>query len=967
MLMPTSILSRSLDCAPFRHDISQLFNVNKLSPSPAMTEATMASSPLPILFTDAGLQLCIILCGKYLTYERIIPSHSNHFNIDPMLTFQEFNLNRMPWDKSIYDQLAQSTSSSMMCEDIEVEFDPDKENLQKCMMTLVSYIPVLMHRADMLRAVESDLGDAPKEAVICDPQTGSPLSASGHYLLVSVLHMTLCSYLRNLEESTSEKLGSEGGDFFENVSTSTHISHMLDMMINYTIQLKHENGIGMFQYLSVEEREDLPGFGQCEKLMILFRVMEAHALKSPNITVSLGAVKCLLSLSGNYNTHLECRIIATTWTLLKCIHEYTESSIFPEGIISGRGKMLHLNKAETNGSGLLHPFLRAFIRTPISDTSGESSHHIMNSGRLQQIHTQCGNLQQSIFAVARKILSKSASGFYQAAEQESFEGFTLLFSIWWRCGKVYRDTKVENVPMANTPCPSLRKIYGIFMLIFACFTRHDQEFVKSATAESPNYNSKMSNRLSTHHQGEKSEADRALPSRGEKSLPQRTSRLRKSVTRYEPENFLKGSGDSVESGVCKDNRPQGCKKRLRDNSSVSAGVEEPLQSASAVKLCLRSRMKRKEIYVYHAKQIENSCISSDQRFRRITDVNYDAYLLFSMSYLPGLILSVVPSIPSEIEDSCDISVGPYQPFINAMQLFSWCIDEICELVCGAGVSDEQAQHFMTLIHHSVRISRNAVMATDYAIISNMEWRNSSTSIVSNHHGEMETDWASVDYLGEIFSWSKFFLCSVKAFATKLANKIMAAKELSIPKSLNRSLPSLKKIADNLLVKIERWKLENNCYGDDTKCWVKDDDPPWLRSLYEQACQFDHQQHEILRLPVPLSSWRDVHSTEATRNYYAHNAVSVENTKVVQNTINMMETTNGFGVSTSRSRSSTGWGWGSNDSDSSDSECSTRNIILESAANGNVKEFGVSDKDNEDIEINSSDSYDSDSECDIQVN
>ena len=521
------------------------------------------------------------------------------------------------------------------------------------------------------------------------------------------------------------------------------------------------------------------------------------------------------------------------------------------------------------------------------------------------------------------------------------------------------------------------------------------------------------------------------------------------MKRFEPENFLQGrsgcevldagllgdeeksrgaisSGNSGSVGGNSKSRSGANKKSKTTHVIVSQQPQPQLPVAPSPPKKVLSRLKRGDIAMTHIAASQpphtpssSSSFSSDTRIRRITSVNFDAYLLFFMSHLPSLILTSEPAIPSSAsssssDESCDISVGPYQTFIHATQLFSWCLDEVGELLC-EGCSDELTKQIIPLASHTIRVCRTAIGATEYAILASMRWRNAS-SFPSSHasegsgtgsgsqqagHTHTETDWASVDYLGGIFVWSTFLLHRIHDYATKVTNTLMVKKHLLFPKGLSRSVPSLKTHVDKLLIKLERWKMENDSVALNVEASLleADSDGDWAQSLQHHATQYNRLQYEIIAAPLPLSAWKTndgAASHTASRHWkqpYSseHGGAVMGQEKKSISTSTMMESSNGFGVSSSRRQSASGGGWGGDDSDSSgesdeegdgkeeeemrrmDSshrqqgpalhQVSQQEVYEEEHSEDEFEDEDEEDEDGDDVLIDSDDSYDSDSELD----
>jgi hypothetical protein len=825
--------------------------------------------------------------------------------------------------------------------------------------------------------------------------------------------------IAGLKVAETEHKNEEGKSraFFEAISKDKHVSKMLDLLTVAALKTygkDHEETRGNF-FDSIDLGDDNT-FHRCEKIILLIRIVERHCLSSPNVTVSLAAIKCLFSFGVTNNFVLGTRACAASWVLLKDIHDNNSNSIFPWKSLPSRSKW-QTRKFETHGAGLLSPFLHDFITSRVSEdpllTFAAASLPLTEVGVLLQMACDhCRNLQELGVVVAKKLVSKTFCGLSQAAEEESFAGFSLIFDTWWSTDyHVGGKLDSGSIPYHHVS----QRIYGMFLLLAECLMQCDFEYIGQQMNPKPKpLKSKVQekndevvlhpspisvnqtpvaclpdNQMATST----SISTSGLESQSLNNPPTRTSRNRKPVKRFEPENFLRNNGE-VANDVFGDeiDARESIKKRVKNTIQPKLHSLHAKSTDKQHPKIYQSRLRRSFIVVKLATLTSSSSTSScptsssalhNRRVRRISETNYNAYMIFLMSHLPSLILTSRPVLPCSDDDSVDISMGPYQPFIHSVQMFSWCIDEVCELMCRDGALDDQIKEVIPLANHSMRLCRAAILATEYAINSCLHWRN-STFMKHEADGEEVVDWASADFLGEVFMWSEFLLNSIRRYSRSLTNKIMTSKTLPFPKGLTRSVPCLKSNIDKLLVKVQRWKTENDCTSIDVNNLVSqaDDGASWLECLLNAAQQYDQSQATLLESSVPNSTWNMEDETFGTSSFRGvhwkrpsgYDELNQENSeKIVSEStadvINMPETLNGFGVSSSHQQSS-GWGWGQ-DSDSSNSDNDDRNDDLEAQSGSKlslsqhyVKKSNRPDdesNDDDDVVIDSEDSFDSDSQ------
>jgi hypothetical protein len=599
-----------------------------------------------------------------------------------------------------------------------------------------------------------------------------------------------------------------------------------------------------------------------QAFLTLSTKIESNLLTSSHPAVAICAIRLLSSLA--MRTNYRSRIPSLLWFLLTTLHESNKKILFPVSRKSGSGCF--------NRNGLLSQVLDGYLAEApelfASSQPRETPTNFSSSSK-KTVESQCRSLLSQATSLSNH--SRGAS-FSSLAEQESFGSFVILWGLWW---KEEQREEGEESP----------RVYGVFLLLWELF----QLLKKKKVGQSSKHSS-------------------ALPGVSSAALisTRRTSRVKKPVDRYQPEQ-LTGEVEESDSEVEEEEEEEdevialkrGVSKQTSESLPIGPSIErEPQPQLNDILLHYQEAI---------AKGLSHTPLSQGGAtggggggvFRRVHSDNAEKYFSLVLSFLPTLLYQVTPLSSPSHSLQYDSRWGPYACVIFAVQTLLFTVSEFILLI---------AHDPLLLFTHSlnlIRVLKVSLLALEQTLLSALHWRTNTPASTD--------EWTSTSALVPLFHSALVLLETMSLFSQTLTNHLLSSSSsvpLTYPKKLIQSLPQLTVSIDRTRGKV-RGLVDSHRLSERMTTHLQEsegiDSFQWLIARCRRYSE-EHQRTSSRPFEDPPSQ-RAVKGARDTLTPAEHLMPSPSRRELLvnerQNLLESQDNDNGFRVSTAAG--SFGWG------------------------------------------------------------
>jgi hypothetical protein len=286
--------------------------------------------------------------------------------------------------------------------------------------------------------------------------------------------------------------------------------------------------------------------------------------------------------------------------------------------------------------------------------------------------------------------------------------------------------------------------------------------------------------------------------------------------------------------------------------------------------------------------------------------NFESFFNIAISMLPTLFLLSKPTIIDSIKSHDGVTETPYKCFIETSKLFIWTLQELLKV--NENDDKNMAAKLSLLL---VRVCRASIDCIDISLTNCITWRNNQENLKTDDDMDDDHDLYSVELLEDALEWALGASQVIIQYAESVKTFLVLGDNVSVPKSLARTLPQLQLLAERLGGRIYRNARSHSIELNDK---FKVRTVIWDEELSPLVSKFLSFHEKALETSAPLDSW-----TPITLNILdSHNEDMYNNNDAYPNDDDDEdedEEENHFAAVTSNERRNSGWGlYGQDDVD-----------------------------------------------------